>query len=41
MSPGVILQEHVAHATIDEELARDPATAKQIDKEISEGNFIP
>ena len=37
----LLSQEHVAHSTIDEELARDPATAKQIDQEISEGNFIP
>lgn len=35
------LQEAVAHATIDDELAADPATAKQIDQEISSGNFIP
>lgn len=35
------LQEAVAHATIDDELAADPALAKQIDQEISEGNFIP
>ena len=35
------LQEKVAQATIDDELARDPATAKEIDREISEGNFIP
>ncbi len=35
------LQEKVASATIDEELARDPEMAKQIDQEISEGNFIP
>ena len=35
------LQEAVAHATIDDELAADPETAKQIDQEISEGNFIP
>ncbi|DBA75528.1 TPA: hypothetical protein ACH3X2_009091 [Trebouxia sp. C0005] len=34
-------KEKVASATIDEELARDPETAKQIDQEISEGNFIP
>ncbi|KAL3145748.1 hypothetical protein ABBQ38_015128 [Trebouxia sp. C0009 RCD-2024] len=33
--------EAVAHATIDDELAADPALAKQIDQEISEGNFIP
>ena len=40
-NPGYVLQEKVAHATIDEELARDPAMAKKIDQEISEGNFIP
>lgn len=34
-------KEKVAHSTIDEELARDPAMAKKIDQEISEGNFIP
>lgn len=38
---AAVLQEHVAYSTIDEELARDPETAKKIDQEISEGNFIP
>ena len=35
------LQEKITQLTIDEELANDPETAKEIDKEISEGNFLP
>ena len=36
-----VFQERVKVTTIDEELARDPETAKQIDKEIAEGNYLP
>ena len=35
------LQEALSKITIHEELARNPEIAKQIDKEISEGNFLP
>lgn len=34
-------KERVATTTVDEELAADPETAAQIDKEISEGRYTP
>ena len=35
------LQEKVATATIDEQLAADPKTAAEIDEEIRTGDFMP
>ena len=35
----MFLQEQLSKATIDEEMAKDPELAKQIDKEISEGSY--
>ena len=35
------MQERISELTIDEELAAHPDVAKEIDEEISQGNFLP
>lgn len=35
------VQERITELTIDEELAAHPEVAKEIDEEISQGNFLP
>lgn len=35
------MQAKIETSTLDEELAADPKLAAEIDKEISEGNFLP
>ena len=35
------VQDDLSKLTLHEALAQNPALAKEIDKEISEGNFVP
>ncbi len=43
MTPDVLaaLQERIATATVDEELANDPKLAEEVDREVASKHFMP